>query len=763
MNNSERRQLLNRFRASGMEGSILDVFDAYNKGVDLISQHYAQQNQQEPAVLQTPQEQQEGLRPFHAAGDIKRSAVFKDVPPNTPFNTHGMKVPINIEKYNEQGHLVESHKSVPPGISNIPTGPYKGDVVETPAEGYRDGGFLQKGGTVKRGRKKHARSSREYAHHVKGQPEGTKSTHLMATYEGDGKYYVAPTITTNKEGYKEQSFQEAFDAREVYEFNNKKRAERFAKGSWKKKKQKGGQREESQDAIASAQARQSLLANYVPKEQGEIRQDNSTTMGQKALTAASFIPGVGEVLDLANIPYTAVTGKDMYSGQPGSVAEAAAWGIGGLLLPNVVDKSAKALYKTAKTAANAGGDKVVKKALRDSNFTEGAPAKLGKVPDGDYDAVKSIQQHVTNTIRRKGEKLDELGFNPSDLTMENIMRKGMTSPGSGRHVVEVDLGNGMSQHFYLSTSLGGKTPIGGGTSKGMWVPYEGTADLGEDVLIGGKIDDWVVKAEGWDHGYGSKTMYDVSTKVGDLLKNEGFVQDVLRSYQKGGFIQADVNGESQWMRADGSDPSLRSEDIANYLSSPNEDYPDRSLLSPEQWQATGDTIAFHESGPGQRMDPRAVQKVTDKVEGSKTKGQKIDGPAKGMFQFETGPTKRFPKAQESWQTGVQRTVNILKEQGYPDEVIAEWRASVPEDPRDASEDMQRMIYLSNIAKGGGDTQAYARGDIPLAELWAKGHKIIYDESDLKSFEESREAAKTELPKYGLRLGGVRYSKRRYKK
>ena len=54
--------------------------------------------------------------------------------------------------------------------------------------------------TVKRGRKKHARSIREYAHHVEGEEPGSESTHLMGTYEGGGKYYVAPTITTDEEG-----------------------------------------------------------------------------------------------------------------------------------------------------------------------------------------------------------------------------------------------------------------------------------------------------------------------------------------------------------------------------------------------------------------------------------------------------------------------------------------------------------------------------------------------------------------------------------
>jgi hypothetical protein len=36
--------------------------------------------------------------------------------------------------------------------------------------------------------------------------------------------------------YKEQSFEEAMDKGEVFQFKSQKAAERFAKGSWKKKR-----------------------------------------------------------------------------------------------------------------------------------------------------------------------------------------------------------------------------------------------------------------------------------------------------------------------------------------------------------------------------------------------------------------------------------------------------------------------------------------------------------------------------------------------
>jgi len=137
MTNAERRQLLDRHRASGFTGSIVDVLSAARQGIDLIGQ-FEQQN--DIQVANTPEEQQSGLRPAHQAGDINQSMVFPDVPPNTNFNTVGMKAPINIQKFDEQGHLVKSYENVPPGIQSLPTGPQRGTVIETPAR-------MQRGGT----------------------------------------------------------------------------------------------------------------------------------------------------------------------------------------------------------------------------------------------------------------------------------------------------------------------------------------------------------------------------------------------------------------------------------------------------------------------------------------------------------------------------------------------------------------------------------------------------------------------------------------
>lgn len=139
MDNATRKHLLQRHSQSGFPGSIIDVFKAYDQGIDLIGQFEQQNNMQ---VAETPQQQQQGLRPAHQAGDTNQSMIFPNVPPNTPFNTKGMKAPINIQKYDEQGHLVKSYENVPPGISSLPTGPQRGTVIETPANMESGGGIV---------------------------------------------------------------------------------------------------------------------------------------------------------------------------------------------------------------------------------------------------------------------------------------------------------------------------------------------------------------------------------------------------------------------------------------------------------------------------------------------------------------------------------------------------------------------------------------------------------------------------------------------
>ena len=100
-------------------------------------------------VAHTEQEQETGLREEHSRGNTQASMAFPDVQPGQSFNTVGMKAPINIQKIDNQGHLVESYENVPPGIQDLPTGPYEGTIIESPAAyqkggvkfSFQDGGF----------------------------------------------------------------------------------------------------------------------------------------------------------------------------------------------------------------------------------------------------------------------------------------------------------------------------------------------------------------------------------------------------------------------------------------------------------------------------------------------------------------------------------------------------------------------------------------------------------------------------------------------
>ena len=86
------------------------------------------QNQQNVEIASSGDAQQKGLR--------NRPPGTTMVFPNSKgaFTTRGMKYPINISKYDNSGHLVQSYKNVPPGIDNLPMGPKTGTVIETPVE-----------------------------------------------------------------------------------------------------------------------------------------------------------------------------------------------------------------------------------------------------------------------------------------------------------------------------------------------------------------------------------------------------------------------------------------------------------------------------------------------------------------------------------------------------------------------------------------------------------------------------------------------------
>jgi len=178
LTNEARREILDRVKTSGFPGGISEAFKAAEQGVDVISQFEEQQaQQQEMQVAQTQQEQETGLRNEHAAGNTGASMAFPNTAPNQSFNTVGMKAPIDIQKVNDQGHLVESYKNVPPGIQDLPTGPYEGTVIESPAA-YQTGGLRKyhEGGTAEQDHMDMMNNGTLDAHNAEGNTGNTGNT-----------------------------------------------------------------------------------------------------------------------------------------------------------------------------------------------------------------------------------------------------------------------------------------------------------------------------------------------------------------------------------------------------------------------------------------------------------------------------------------------------------------------------------------------------------------------------------------------------------
>lgn len=103
MDNATRRQLLQRHKISGFTGSIIDVFKAYEQGIDIIGQFEQQQMQ----AHQKPQ----------ASPQAPSSQISSTPPPQ--FNTAGVKPVTNAGQNPQKSNLVESYNPTPPGISNL--------------------------------------------------------------------------------------------------------------------------------------------------------------------------------------------------------------------------------------------------------------------------------------------------------------------------------------------------------------------------------------------------------------------------------------------------------------------------------------------------------------------------------------------------------------------------------------------------------------------------------------------------------------------
>ena len=128
LTNEQQMGLLKQAVKEDYKGSIADLMGGVSP----------EEQQENVEVAETPQQQEQGLGE-RAPQDMPDAMVFPQS--QGDFNTTDMQAPIDIEKYGPQGDLVQSYKSVPPGIDNLPMGDDVGTVIERPAE-YKLGGFF---------------------------------------------------------------------------------------------------------------------------------------------------------------------------------------------------------------------------------------------------------------------------------------------------------------------------------------------------------------------------------------------------------------------------------------------------------------------------------------------------------------------------------------------------------------------------------------------------------------------------------------------
>lgn len=142
----------------------------------------------------------------------------------------------------------------------------------------------------------------------------------------------------------------------------------------------------------------------------------------------------------------------------------------------------------------------------------------------------------------------------------------------------------------------------------------------------------------------------------------------------------------------------------------------------DTWGQLADTIAYHESSPWSRMDPKAKQ-----YQG---------GPGRGLFQFEG----------ESFNTALKRYKNVADARGF---TIKDSIVNAKSADELSSED-QYALFLANLIESKTKLSDFVDGNISSLDVWLSGHKNVEADGDRASFLESKTAAEKEGIKNGYK-------------
>ena len=128
----------------------------------------------------------------------------------------------------------------------------------------------------------------------------------------------------------------------------------------------------------------------------------------------------------------------------------------------------------------------------------------------------------------------------------------------------------------------------------------------------------------------------------------------------------------------------------------------------QQYRELMDYIAYHETGPEQRMDPKAVQITSD--------GKK-DGYGRGLFMYEAG-------AGNSANSAANRLHEYLESKNLPS---PQWLLQIQGYQRDVdatklNADQQKMLFLGDHRmRDGSDFSKVWSGNQDFSEFWTYSH------------------------------------------
>ena len=136
LNNQKRREILEKVKTTGYEGSVLDLYQAASQGAD-VSQMLEQEAAAKSQMQQQQQQQQQEQGQTQLQNQSQSTNPQESIAPPPKLNVN-----MNPTQMGSQAHLVQSGN--PTEIGMAPTGTGAKSAAEISSVPYRKGGYKQK-------------------------------------------------------------------------------------------------------------------------------------------------------------------------------------------------------------------------------------------------------------------------------------------------------------------------------------------------------------------------------------------------------------------------------------------------------------------------------------------------------------------------------------------------------------------------------------------------------------------------------------------